>query len=52
MKFLGHVSIDHAEALPAAGIDGFQQLFSVAVFSIAVIAIVGYAKLSRQFVES
>ena len=50
MKFLGHVSIDHAA--PAAGIDGFQQLFSVAVFSIAVIAIVGYAKLSRQFVES
>jgi len=50
MNFLGHVSIDHV--VPAAGIDGFQQLFSVGVFSLAVIAIVGYVKLSRRFVES
>ncbi len=49
MKFFAHVSIDHA--VPFAGLDGFQQFFSVGIFSIALIMLFGYVKLSRNFVE-
>ena len=49
MKFFAHVSIDHA--IPVAGLDGFLQFLSVGIFSTALIMLLGYAKLSHNFVE-